>query len=137
MVYEIADSLLAGLICFFNPDTFEIEDIPKELAYDPEEYEMITGESFESAGLKHETWQNCLIIEPMESHHSFKIMEYFVAEVKDINFQEKLINALNKKKPFANFKYLIEDSDYRQHWFDFRQAQYELYVWDILKINIG
>ncbi|WP_297090987.1 UPF0158 family protein [uncultured Draconibacterium sp.] len=136
LVSEIADSLLAGLICFFNPDTFEVQDISKDLAYDPEEYEMITGETFESAGLKHETWQNCLTIEPMESHDSFKIMENFVDEIKDTNIQEKLINALNRKKPFANFKYLVEDSDYRQHWFDFRQAQYELYVWGVIKTDI-
>ena len=137
VVSKIADSLLAGLICFFNPETFEVEDIPKEMAYDPEEFEMVTGETFESAGLKHENWQNCLTIEPMESHDSFKIMEYFVDEVKDINFQEKLINALNRNKPFANFKYLVENSDYRQQWFDFRQAKYEFYVWDIIRINIG
>ena len=91
VVSEITDSLLAGLICFFNPDTFEVEDIPKELAYDPEEFEMSTGESFESAGLKHDTWQNYLTIKPMESHESFKIMEYFVKEVKDINFQKRLM----------------------------------------------
>lgn len=137
VVSEIADGLSAGLICFFNPDTFEVEDIPKELAYDPEEFEMMTGETFESAGLKHENWPNCLTIEPMESHDSFKIMECFVDEVKDINFQEKLINALNRNKPFANFKYLVENSDYRQQWFDFRQAKYEFYVWDIIRINIG
>ena len=136
VVAKIADCLLAGLICFFNPDTFEVEDIPKELAYDPEEFEMMTGETFESAGLKHENWQNCLTIEPMESHDSFKIMEYFVDEVKDINFQERLINALNRKNPFANFKYLVESSKYRQQWFDFRQARHELYVWDAIKTNI-
>lgn len=137
VVSEIADGLSAGLICFFNPDTFEVEDIPKELAYDPEEFEMMTGETFESAGLKHENWENCVTIEPMESHDLFKIMEYFVDEVKDINFQEKLTNVLNRKKPFANFKYLVENSDYRQQWFDFRQAKYEFYVWDIIRINIG
>ncbi|TLX72319.1 hypothetical protein E9993_18590 [Labilibacter sediminis] len=137
VVSEIADGLSAGLICFFNPDTLEVEDVPKELAYDPEEFEMMTCETFESAGLKHENWENCVAIEPMESRDSFKIMEYFVDEVKDINFQEKLINALNRNKPFANFKYLVENSDYRQQWFDFRQAQYEFYVWDIIRINIG
>ena len=137
VVSEIADGLSAGLICFFNPDTFEVEDIPKELAYDPEEFEMMTGETFESAGLNHENWKNCVTIEPIESRDSFKIMEYFVDEVKDINLQEKLINALNRNQPFANFKYLVENSDYRQQWFDFRQAKYEFYVWDIIRINIG
>jgi len=74
VVSKIADGLLAGLICYFNPDTLEIEDIPKELAYDAEEFELMTGETFERAGLKHKNWQNCLTIEPMESHDSFKIM---------------------------------------------------------------
>jgi len=137
VVSEIADGLSAGLICFFNPDTFEVEDIPKELAYDPEEYEMITGETFESTGLNHGSWENCITIEPMESHDSFKIMENFVDEIKDTSIQERLKNALSRKKPFANFKYLVENSEYRQQWFDFRQAQYERYVWDIIKIDIG
>ncbi|RIJ50418.1 hypothetical protein D1614_00300 [Maribellus luteus] len=136
-VSEIADGLSAGLICFFNPDTLEFEDIPKDLAYDPEEFEMMTGETFESAGLKHDEWNNCITIEPMESHDSFKIMEYFIDEVRDTNFQEKLINALNRRKPFANFKYLVENSDYRQKWFDFKQARYELYVWDVIKTGIS
>jgi hypothetical protein len=61
-------------------------------------------------------------------------MENFVDEVNDINLQGKLINAL-RKKPFANFKYLVENSDYRQQWFDFRKTQYEFYVWDIIKTD--
>lgn len=136
VVSEIADGLSAGLICFLNPDTLEIEEISKDLAYDPEEFEMITGETFESAGLKHDNWKNCITIEPMESHESFKIMENFIDEVRDTNFQEKLINALNRRKPFANFKYLVENSDYRQELFDFRQTRYELYVWDVIKTTI-
>ena len=136
VVAEIADSLLAGSICFFNPDTLELEDMPGELAYSPEEYELITGETFESAGLKHESWQYCIRIKPMESHDSFKVMEHFMDEIKEISFQERLVNALNRKKPFANFKHLVEGSKYRQRWFNFRQAQYERYVWDTIKSNI-
>jgi hypothetical protein len=136
VVSKIADSLLAGLICFFNPETFEVEDIPKELAYDLGEFELMIGETYESAGLKHENWQNCITIEPMESHDSFQIMECFIDEVKETNLQGRLVNALNRKNPFANFKYLVESSKYRQHWFDFRQVQYELYVWDAIKTNI-
>lgn len=136
VVSEIADSVLAGLICYFNPETFEVEDIPEFMVQDPEEYELITGEPEDSMELKHQTWANCIEIEPMGSHESFKIMEYFIDELSDKNFQDKLINALNRKKPFANFKYLIESSDYRQQWFDFRQAQYELYVWGVIKTDI-
>ena len=133
LVIEIADKLLAGLICFFNPDTFEIEYIPKDFADYPEEFEMMTGETCESSGLKHENWQNCITIDPMESHDSFQIMENFVDEVTEASLQKQLITALNKPKPFANFKFLIENSEYRQYWFDFRLKQCEYHVWDIIK----
>ena len=52
VVSEIADGLSTGLICFFNPDNMEFADIPKDLAYDPEEFEMMTGETFESAAMR-------------------------------------------------------------------------------------
>ena len=124
VVSEITDSVLAGLICYFNPETFEVEDIP-DMVQDPDEYELMTGETGDSIELKHQSWTNCIEIEPMESHDSFKIMEYFIDELSDKNFQDKLINALNRKKPFANFEHLIENSDYRGHWFDYRRTQYE------------
>ena len=136
VVSEIAENLLVGMFCFFNPDTFEVETIPEAFVNDPEEFEMITGETWESDDIKHENWQKCIEIEPMESRDSFKVMEYFVDEVRDNDMQNKLISALNRKKPFANFKYLIENSNYRQAWFDFRQKQYEYYVWSTIQTGI-
>ena len=133
IVSEIADNLLAGWICFFNPGTLEVEFLPKAAVYDPEEFEMVTGETWENTGIKYVNWQKCIEIEPMESHDSFKVMEYFIDHIKDKYLQEKLTKTLNRKKPFANFKNLIENSDYRQLWFDFRQTQYENYVWGIIK----
>jgi hypothetical protein len=137
VIDNIADNLLAGFICFFNPETLEVEDIPKDLAYDPEEFEMITGETWESAGIKHEEWDKCIEIEPMESRDSFKVMEYFVDEIDDQQMQNKLINALRRHRPFANFKHIVENSDYRQQWFDFRQKQWELYAWRIIQADIS
>lgn len=137
IVSEIADNLLAGLVCFLNPDTLEIEFLPKNLAYDPEEFEMVTGETWESAGIKHENWQKCIEVEPMESFDSFKVMEYFIDELNNEKMQEKLVKALNKPKPFANFRNVVENSDYRQQWFEFRQKQWEYYVWNTIKTDIG
>jgi len=133
LVSEVAETIMMGMICFLNPDTFEIEFIPREMIVDPEEYEMITGEEWDSAEIKHLKWQRYIEVEPMESHESFKVMEYFIDEIDDNNLQNRLINALNRRKPFANFKYIVETSKYRQQWFDFRQKQWEYYVWDILK----
>ena len=37
----------------------------------------------------------------------------------------------------ANFKNLVENSDYRQQWFDFRQKQWEYFVWNTIQTNLG
>jgi len=133
VVHEIADSLLAGLICFFNPDTLEVEYIPKEWMDDPEEYEAMTGERLESEERKYESWEKCIEIAPMNSNESFKVMESFIDELGNQIIQNQLISALNNRKPFANFKSIVESSAYRQQWFDFREQKWEQYVWNLIE----
>ena len=62
-------------------------------------------------------------------------MEEFVEEVPDGKFQNELINALNRKRPFANFKHLVENSEYRQNWFDFKQNYLEEHVYEIFQME--
>jgi hypothetical protein len=132
IVSEIAESIDCGLICYLNLETLEIENIPQHLILDPDEYELMTGESFESLELKYPSWDNCASFEPLESHDSYKIMEEFAEALSDKKFQPKLFNALNRKKPFANFKDLIDISPYRQNWFDFKQKWLENLVKEML-----
>ncbi len=136
-VREIAENLLAGFVCFFNPDTLEVESLPKDLVEDPEEFELMTGESWESEERKHEQWGKCIEIIPMESNEAFRIMEDFTGQVDNQHLQKKLVSALNNRGPFANFKFLVEGSDYRDQWFEFRQQATEWYVWDLLSIDLG
>ena len=137
VVSETADSISAGLVCFINGDTLEIESLPKDALEDPYEFEAMTGETLESMGLKHYEWKNCIEIEPVDSHESFKIMEGFADKVPDNKLKQKLFNALNRKRPFANFKYLIDNSNYHQNWFDYRQAWLEQYVYDLLEYELN
>jgi hypothetical protein len=44
--------------------------------------------------------------------------------------------ALNNRKPFANFKYHIDNSDYRQDWFDFKKHYLEAYVKELLAVRL-
>ncbi|MFO8001291.1 MAG: UPF0158 family protein [Marinilabilia sp.] len=134
-VREIAENIDCGLVCYLNTDTLEVEDLPKDLD-DPEEYELMTGESYEEM-FKHDQWDNCIIVEPPESRESFKIMERFVDEVDDPRLRDRLIDALNRKRPFANFKNLVETSPFRQAWFDFKQQQLEELVWDELQVRLS
>ena len=63
--------------------------------------------------------------EKMSTRESFEMMEEFIDTVEDENFKQKLIYALNRNKPFRNFKYEIDYSDeYRQRWFKFKEEKY-------------
>jgi len=132
-ISSIADSLTASFVCFFNPETLEIEELPDVLIDDPEEFESITGENYETWNTKHENWEHCIEIRPLVSRDSYQIMELFVEEVDNEKLQQKLRYALDHRKPFANFGRLIDNSEYRQDWFDFRQKQLEQYVWQQIK----
>jgi len=132
IVPEIAENIDCGLICYLNMDTLEIEDVPENLINDPDEYELITGESFDSLELKHLDWENFIKFKPLEPYESFEIMKYFTENMEDTKLQRKLINALNHKKPFANFKAIIDNSQYRQYWFDYKKHWIENYVKELL-----
>lgn len=65
-----------------------------------------------------------LKIENMTSNEKFELMAEFAENIDSPLLQEKLINALEKQKPFRNFKWLIDNSGlYRQKWFDFENLK--------------
>ncbi len=136
-VAEIADSIDAGLTCFLNLDTLEVEEIPKnelELYYDDPDDE--DNDSADEPEIKHFEWENCLEVEPLESNESFRIMEAFAENLEDHHIQNKLVNTLNNRKPFANFKFAIDNSPYRQQWFGFKKKWLENYVKDLLILKL-
>ena len=133
IIKEIAENIDCGMVCFINTDTLETENAPQTFIEDPEEFEMITGMTAEDMKLKYLDWENYITVIPLESYEAFKIMEYFVDTVSDKILQNKLIDALNRKKPFAGFNSVVDNSDYRQKWFDFKQQQLEEHVGMILK----
>lgn len=126
IISEIAQELDCGNDCYYNPKTNELITIPNfgEML-DEDEFR----ESFE-AELKKVTKNKSefIKIEVLESFESFKIMERFIAQIVDKQFQSELENILEHKKPFQNFKNRIDNSDYRQNWFDFKQNKVEKIV---------
>lgn len=123
-IKEIAKNMQMSLISYFNPNTMEIESIPKDY------YDNFVEEVDEDlySDLKYEEWEKCIIIEPLESGESYRIMERFVNLLPDNKEAGYLVRALNGKKPFANFNYQIHNSKYRDQWFAFRQKELEDYV---------
>jgi len=119
VVKEIADYLSMGHIVFVNQETLEMDNIPKD--YDS----MMTDYEFD-----YDKVADWIEIKPLESHESYEIMESFVESLSDSKEKEKLANAVEGYKPFANFNRLIHNSEERENWFAYRACWFEKYVID-------
>ncbi len=123
LIKEIAQELDSGFDCYYNFKTDEIVPIPNFSQFShKEDFKEVFSDSLYKVE-KHKA--DFIKIETLESFESFKIMEGFVGQLCDQKLQSELENALANKKPFQNFKHLIDHSDYRQDWFDFKQNELE------------
>lgn len=125
-IESISDELDSGLRCFYNFRTKEIKSAIDSI--DPLD---LTDEMEEELAEIEENRDDYFEFQKMGSRSSFQLMEEFVEEIPDERFQNRLINALNKPKPFRNFKYEIDDNgEYRQAWFDFKKQKMIKWVRD-------
>ncbi len=129
-INEIADSLDSDMKCFYNKSTGEIKNIPNfDSCYmaDEEPWEEYLKELEENR-------EDYLEFDNMSSRESFEIMADFAENIDNPILRNKLINALNKSKPFRNFKWQIDYSgEYRQIWFDFKRKRYIEWVTEQLE----
>ncbi len=118
-IETIAEELDCGLRCLYNIRTNEIKSI-----IDTQDPLDLTDDLEEELAEIEENLDDYFEFEKMDSRTSFQVMEEFIDEIPDERFQNRLINALNKPKPFRNFKFEIdENGDYRQAWFDFKKQK--------------
>ena len=103
--------------CFINMDTLEVDIHVGEDAYSFDETEKTFTEALKNPA-------KFLALESVSTHESFRIMEDFIDTIKDRSLQAQLMNALERKRPFANFKYIIDNSPVRQQWLNFRDDAY-------------
>ncbi len=129
---EIVDSLDSGMKCFYNLKIGEIKTIlnfDSWIGADEEPWEEDSKEIDNN-------WDDYFEFAGFESYESFQIMVDFAESVADEKLQTKLINALNKSKPFQNFKWQIDNSgDYRQQWFDYKRMRYICWIKEQIEIN--
>ena len=135
-VKEIADGLTAGFTYYLNMDTGETDEIFPGMDFDPEDEEDQDEEDKDRIEFMYPDWEHRMFFEPLESQESFRIMSDFTDSLKDDKLQHRLVNTLNNRKPFANFKFIVENSEYRQDWFDFRQQYLERYVKELISMEL-
>jgi hypothetical protein len=129
IIHDLAEMIDCGLVCFLNPETMEHLDVPQDVFDSGDNKEF-----YEDDLNKIDTeWPSFIRIEPLDSFQGFRIMEDFTDEIIPIGkFKGQLLNVLSRKKPFANFKWLVEGSKYREKWFQFKIERKEEYVREIL-----
>jgi hypothetical protein len=123
LITEIASELECGMLCFYHipTGTLESHPDPDDPYFDPEPWQDIM-DKIESDR------DNYIRIEKMNSHEAYEVMENFAFSLSDTDFKDRIFDRLSKRKPFQNFKHLVENSKYRQAWFDFRTQAYVKWV---------
>ena len=110
---DIAQELEMGMECYVHKVTGELKSFPEEMI-DEEEWEDVMDEIDNDAG-------NYIEIEKMDSNHSYKVMERFIDTVEDKQLADRLYNAINRSKPFHNFRYELDYMDeYLKKWYAFK-----------------
>jgi len=125
-IHHITVELSMGLVCYIHKETGEVKEMQTEESAEIGGVEKEWREEMEAIEKEINKW---VLIEPMMSGNSFRIMADFAEmEVRNQNLRSRLIRALNRSRPFANFKHIIDYSDVREEWFEFRQKKYEAWV---------
>jgi hypothetical protein len=124
-IKEIADDLDCGHLVFLHKTTGRVISYPEEMdIYDDDDNPW----SEEMTEIE-DNYIDYHRIENWTSRESFAVMEDFANKVTNLPLQNKLWTVLSGKKPFANFKMVIDHSgEYRQQWFDFKNAWQQEYV---------
>lgn len=129
-IKEIAGQLDVGFRCFIHKKTEELKFIPDFDSFDFIDEEMWKDEAEFIENDHEDYWE----LERMESGDSFNMMSDFTTTVEDISLRHKLDQALQKSKPFQNFKFVIDNSgDYRKRWFEFKDRR--LFEWVVRQIG--
>lgn len=132
---SIAESIDCGLIVYLNLDTLDLEEVSAEME-DPEDFDSNFSQCDWVERPKFYDWENTIRFEPLEAHESYKMMEAFVENMEDEQLQAELFNAMDNQKPFAHFNGIIDNSEFRQNWFDFKQHYLENHVQILLSKEI-
>src|SRR5690554_7705410 len=108
IIGAMADELDMGMQCFYHIPTGAFESHPdtSHSGFEPEWWQEVMDKIEADRS-------NYFELERMGSREDYKIMEDFAYAQRDEDFKDKLLNLLQEPKPFRNFRYEVDNSDYR------------------------
>ena len=118
-INHIVQALDCDMICFMNPDTYEIEDVPHDFLSG-----MYHDETWQEIVNRIDQWKKYITIDRPDSTESVKIMQSFIDEyVPSGILKEQLNSALALRRPDKSFHRIVENSDYRDKWMVYNRRQ--------------
>lgn len=119
-IKDLSEQLDLGFQAFFHKTSDELLFVP-----DPNRFIDMDMSSWEEELNKlEEDFMDYIKIEGMDSNEKFQVMADFTEELDNKKLRDKLVSALNKHKPFREFKFVIDNAgEYRQMWFDFKNLR--------------
>lgn len=129
ILFEIIDLLDDGEIVYLHQGTREILSYP-----DPQRWsESANIDLIEKVKARAaQEPDQFVIIDPPEPRDSFRIMEDFIFTVEDEHLRDRLLEALDSKKPFRYFRATVEDSPLADDWYDFKDARMKEWLLEML-----
>ncbi|WP_298144412.1 UPF0158 family protein [Flavobacterium sp.] len=123
-IKEIAENLDCGLRAFIHKTSGQLLFVPDEDSFGDIDVDA-WGDENEELENNPEDYHE---IEKWSSREAFQVMRKFAEQVPDSNLQTRLFDALDKNKPFRAFGYVIDNSEYRQKWFEFQNKSQQEFV---------
>ncbi|MCC8142683.1 MAG: hypothetical protein LUD02_14990 [Tannerellaceae bacterium] len=128
IVMQIADAVNDGYVCYFNPDTLEIEQIDSKTWIDPEEIAEQNEDLMDEFQLDHVKWDNIIRFEPFRKDDMERILEKFAEQIDDPSLSKKLENALEADKGIHKLTQIIRDAGKEDVWNVFKKQEIINYV---------
>ena len=129
---HIVRALDCDMICFMNPKTYEIEDVPHDFLCG-----MYHDKTWQDAITRVDRWGKYIAIDRPGLTESVKIMSTFVDTcIPSGGLKEDLKGALRFRRPDKTFSRIVEKSDYRDKWASYNRHQMTRHIHRKLRDHI-
>ncbi|HYD21504.1 MAG TPA: UPF0158 family protein [Flavipsychrobacter sp.] len=127
---SIAQDLESGMVCFYHIKTGEVESYPNDLDDSYAEYWQDVLDKI-NAGIA-----DYIRFDVPTDHESFCFMADFANDLADEDMRDRFIAALQKRKPFQQFKSLLNYyPDMLEEWYKYRSLCFIRYVKEIVEVR--
>ena len=124
-IREIAEQLDCGFRAFIHKTSGRLLFMPEEDSFLDEGMDAWSEELEELESNDTDYYE----VDKWTSREAFELMQSFAGQLTDHSLKSRLMGALERKKPFREFKYVIDSTDdARQQWFDFKGKWQEDFV---------